>query len=112
MTFPAFLTCLEAKKASIPAPEPKSTTVSPSFRLAKLSGAPQPTPSIEESGISANSFYYSRLLVVLVLVKIRTTTIFWHTAAVRVATYCNLAISFLIFSFISWSIVMFTKETI
>ena len=38
MTFPTSNTCLEAKNASIPAPNPQSTTISPTFKLAKFSG--------------------------------------------------------------------------
>ena len=48
ITLPFCIPCLDAKKTSIPAPEPKSTTVSPSFRLAKLRGIPQPSPRIED----------------------------------------------------------------
>ena len=71
MTFPASLTCFEDMNASIPAPEPKSTTVSPSFRLAKLSGAPHPTPSRRFGYLSQVHSHYSLLIVVLVQVKIR-----------------------------------------
>ncbi len=48
MTFPLFLTILAARKTSIPAPEPKSTTVSPSFKCANLVGLPHPTPRMDD----------------------------------------------------------------
>ncbi len=54
MTLPLSFTILAARNTSIPAPEPKSTTVSPSSISANLIGFPQPTPSTEDSGISFN----------------------------------------------------------
>ena len=41
ITLPVWFILFEARKTSIPAPEPKSTTVSPTFKSAKLRGAPQ-----------------------------------------------------------------------
>jgi len=55
ITLPLSLTNLDAKKTSIPAPEPRSRTVSPSFSSAKLTGAPQPSPRIEVSGNDSNA---------------------------------------------------------
>src|SRR5918996_1568990 len=56
ITLPLSFTSLDARNASIPAPEPKSTTISPAFKLAKLIGAPQPRPNIDDFGIDSNDF--------------------------------------------------------
>ena len=54
MTFPLSFTKLAARNTSIPAPDPKSTTVSPSLISANLVGFPHPTPNTEDSGIEFN----------------------------------------------------------
>src|SRR6478735_709284 len=54
MTFPLSFTILAARKTSIPAPEPKSTTTLPSFKSANLVGFPHPTPNTDDSGIEFN----------------------------------------------------------
>ena len=51
MTFPLSFTKLAARNTSIPAPEPKSTTVLPSLISANLVGFPHPTPNTDDSGI-------------------------------------------------------------
>src|SRR5579872_6962797 len=56
ITLPDFETLFADKNTSIPAPEPRSRTVSPSFRSANFIGAPQPTPKIDSCGIDCNSF--------------------------------------------------------
>ena len=55
ITFPFFPTFLDAKKTSIPPPEPKSKTVSPFLKLANATGFPQPKPKIADSGKSSKS---------------------------------------------------------
>ena len=55
ITFPDSLTLFADKNTSIPAPDPKSTTVSSSLSSAWFTGAPHPTPSIEGLGIDSNS---------------------------------------------------------
>src|SRR6185437_2845130 len=55
ITFPLSLTMFAAKKTSIPAPEPKSTTVSPSFIWANFTGLPHPTPKMDDSGMDSRS---------------------------------------------------------
>jgi hypothetical protein len=47
---------LAARNTSIPAPEPRSTTVSPSFMKANFVGVPHPAQRIEASGIDFSSF--------------------------------------------------------
>src|SRR6185312_14467652 len=54
MTFPLSLTTLAAKNTSIPAPEPKSITIFPSFMSANLVGFPHPIPNTDDSGIEFN----------------------------------------------------------
>ena len=44
------LSMLAARKTSMPAPEPKSTTVSPSLIKANFVGVPHPAPRIDASG--------------------------------------------------------------
>ena len=56
ITLPEPLTMLAARNTSIPAPEPKSTTVSPSFIKANFVGVPHPAPRIDASGIELRSF--------------------------------------------------------
>jgi hypothetical protein len=56
ITLPEPLTTLAARNTSIPAPEPKSTTVSPSFIKANFVGVPHPAPRIDASGIEFSSF--------------------------------------------------------
>ena len=46
MTFPFVLTILTAKKTSVPAPEPKSTTLSFSFIWTNFIRLPHSTPKI------------------------------------------------------------------
>ena len=46
---------LAARNTSIPAPEPRSTTVSPSAINANFVGVPHPAPSIDASGIDFSS---------------------------------------------------------
>ena len=46
---------LAARNTSIPAPEPRSTTVSPSLIKANFVGVPHPAPSIDASGILFSS---------------------------------------------------------
>jgi len=55
IAFPEALTLLADKNTSIPPPEPMSTTTSPSRISAKKTGAPQPTPNIEDSGTDSSS---------------------------------------------------------
>ena len=55
ITFPEFLTTLAARNTSMPAPDPKSTTVSPSLIKANFVGVPQPAPRIESTGIDFSS---------------------------------------------------------
>src|SRR3954462_7669435 len=55
ITFPLSFTILADKNTSIPAPEPKSTTVSPSLMCTNFIGLPHPTPKIEAEGMAANS---------------------------------------------------------
>src|SRR4029078_7457472 len=54
MTLPLSFTIFAAKNTSIPAPEPKSTTIFPSCMSANLVGFPQPTPNTDDSGIEFN----------------------------------------------------------
>jgi hypothetical protein len=49
------LTLFADKNTSIPPPEPISMTISPSWIFAKFTGAPHPTPRIEDSGIDFKS---------------------------------------------------------
>jgi hypothetical protein len=42
---------LAARNTSIPAPDPRSTTVSPSLIKANFVGVPHPAPRIEDFGI-------------------------------------------------------------
>src|ERR1700736_6203762 len=44
-----------ARKQSKPAPLPRSTTISPSFRAAIACGLPQPSPRLAPSGAAASS---------------------------------------------------------
>ena len=46
---------LAARNTSIPAPEPRSTTVSPSAINANFVGVPHPAPRIDASGILCSS---------------------------------------------------------
>src|ERR671916_443683 len=50
-----FVTFFADKNTSIPAPEPRSTTVSPCCKSANFTGAPQPTPRIDASGTDSSS---------------------------------------------------------
>ncbi|CUM68525.1 uncharacterized protein PRCAT00006251001 [Priceomyces carsonii] len=55
MALPCGPTFLDARNTSIPPPDPKSTTVSPSFKFASESGFPQETPKFDSHGIDFNS---------------------------------------------------------
>ena len=55
MTFPSSPRSLDDKNPSIPAPDPKSTRVSPLFKSANCNGAPHPNPRIDSFGIDFNS---------------------------------------------------------
>ena len=61
---------LAARNTSIPAPEPKSTTVSPSLIKANFVGVPHPAPRIDASGIDFSSFEYHILLVQILVQQI------------------------------------------
>src|SRR5512136_2250683 len=50
MTFPLDPTLLAAIKTSIPPPDPRSRTVSPSLSDASATGLPQPSPMFAASG--------------------------------------------------------------
>ena len=55
ITLPELLTMLAARNTSIPAPEPRSTTVSPSLTKANFVGVPHPAPRIDACGIDLSS---------------------------------------------------------
>jgi hypothetical protein len=55
ITFLESLTLFADKNTSIPQPEPISTTTSPSLISAKFTGAPHPTPRIDDSGTASKS---------------------------------------------------------
>ena len=55
ITFPFGPTFFAVKKQSKPPPEPKSTTVSPSFSIANATGFPQPKFKSAPSGTEPNS---------------------------------------------------------
>src|SRR5919106_5600736 len=55
ITLPLGVTFFADKNTSIPAPEPRSTTVSPFRKSANLTGAPQPTPRIDACGTDSSS---------------------------------------------------------
>ena len=54
ITLPPGPTFSEARKLSIPPPEPRSRTVSPSWRAACETGLPDPNPRSAPSGICPN----------------------------------------------------------
>ena len=54
---------LAARNTSIPAPEPRSTTVSPSAINANFVGVPHPAPRIDASGIHFVAPWYHIQLV-------------------------------------------------
>ena len=55
ITFPVDPTYFDAMKQSIPAPDPRSSTVIPSFRSANAAGVPHPKPRSAPSGIACLS---------------------------------------------------------
>src|SRR3989304_3299773 len=66
MTLPFLPTLLDAKKQSMPAPEPRSNTVSPAFKESVASGFPHPNPMFDSSGTeSISSSLYPIFLLML-----------------------------------------------
>src|SRR4030042_1657114 len=64
ITLPLFPTLLAARKQSNPAPDPRSSTVSPSFKEASASGLPHPSPRLAPSGtLSISASEYPALLL-------------------------------------------------
>src|SRR4030042_3301338 len=64
MTRPFLPTLLAARKQSNPAPEPRSSTVSPALREARATGFPHPSPRLAPSGtLSTSSSEYPTLLL-------------------------------------------------
>ena len=49
VTWPSGPTCWDARKQSIPPPEPRSSTLSPAFRPARAVGLPQPAEAAMDS---------------------------------------------------------------
>src|SRR3990172_10770015 len=66
MTLPFLPTVVDNKKQSMPAPEPRSNTVSPCFNESMASGFPHPNPRFDSSGIeSSSSSLYPIFLLML-----------------------------------------------